>query len=139
MTMPIFTWNGMISSSMHLTHLSRCPGRMWYCLSSKIMTPPLRWPRGHTTPDSRDRVCTGSCDPEPARALAADLARHAAYRVRRGGRGRGVRRRRAPAGSLAAVSLLSGRRQLAADSRAQADPRQLGAERPGYPDLLPAA
>src|SRR5437870_1271618 len=37
MTMPIFTWNGMISSSMHLTHFSRWPGRTWYCRSSKIM------------------------------------------------------------------------------------------------------
>src|SRR5438093_2703255 len=37
MTMPILTWNGMISSSMHFTHLSRWPGRMWYCRSSKIM------------------------------------------------------------------------------------------------------
>src|SRR5215813_1748237 len=49
MTMPILNWNGMISSSMHLTHLSRCPGRMWYCLSSKIMRPPLDGPEG--TPD----------------------------------------------------------------------------------------
>src|SRR5262249_46856898 len=33
--MPIFTWKGMISSSMHLTQFSRCPVRTWYCLSSK--------------------------------------------------------------------------------------------------------
>ncbi len=33
--MPIFTWKGMISSSMHFTHCSCCPGRMWYCRSSK--------------------------------------------------------------------------------------------------------
>src|SRR5262245_664225 len=37
MTMLILNWNAMNSSSMHLTHLSRCPGRMWYCLSSKNM------------------------------------------------------------------------------------------------------
>src|SRR5216684_7650582 len=43
MTMPILTWNGMISSSMHFTHVSCCPGRMWYCLSSKSM--PASWVR----------------------------------------------------------------------------------------------
>src|SRR5438093_867089 len=35
----------MISSSMHLTHLSRCPGRMWYCRSSKNMQASLDWSR----------------------------------------------------------------------------------------------
>ena len=38
--MPIFTWKGMISSSMHLTHFSCCPGRTCYCLSSKNMQSP---------------------------------------------------------------------------------------------------
>src|SRR2546426_2558968 len=43
--MPILTWNGMISSSMHLTHLSRCPGRIWYCRSSKNMQASSDWSR----------------------------------------------------------------------------------------------
>src|SRR3989442_15984579 len=33
--MPILTWNGMISSSMHLPHAFCCPGRTTYCRSSK--------------------------------------------------------------------------------------------------------
>src|SRR3989442_11195711 len=35
----------MISSSMHLTHLSRCPGRIWYCRSSKNMQASSDWSR----------------------------------------------------------------------------------------------
>src|SRR5262249_61231520 len=37
MTMPILTWKGMISSSMHLTHFSCMPGRTTYWRSSKNM------------------------------------------------------------------------------------------------------
>src|SRR5258706_6831592 len=35
MTMPILTWKGMISSSMHFTHSACLPGRTTYCRSSK--------------------------------------------------------------------------------------------------------
>src|SRR3989442_10572106 len=40
--MPILTWNGMISSSMHFTHAFCCPGRTTYCRSSKNMRASLR-------------------------------------------------------------------------------------------------
>ena len=33
--MPIFVWNGMISSSMHFTQAFCCPGRTTYCRNSK--------------------------------------------------------------------------------------------------------
>src|SRR2546430_1185710 len=35
MTMPIFVWNGMISSAMHFTQAFCCPGRTTYCRNSK--------------------------------------------------------------------------------------------------------
>src|SRR5678809_304469 len=56
MTMPILTWKGMISSSMHFTHAFCCPGRMWYCRSSKnieaslALAPVRPPPRGKNTP-----------------------------------------------------------------------------------------
>src|SRR5215510_10530383 len=37
MTIPFETWKGMISSSMHFTHFSRCPGFVRYCRNSKNM------------------------------------------------------------------------------------------------------
>src|SRR5438477_1335870 len=65
MTMPILTWNGMISSSMHFTHSACLPGRTTYCRSSKNMTasfwraPPSVPPSVYDPAMRIEIICTG--------------------------------------------------------------------------------